>query len=187
MQEAVSPIDPSLGPDPTSQPLTRLFSPSVLGSLPATAHVTLRSTALRVIGAYATWFTTSAHTTDALLLSTTVIVSALSAEQVLAAPAARALVQLCDANRRELTPHVGSFVAVLAGLQSRQQQAQAQAQAGVAGGQAQGGQHAPVEDGELAKVLESVASVVQALPVQESVDPILVRELLREMPMFDAA
>ena len=142
--------------------LTRLFSTHVLGSLPAEHHATVRSTALRVVGAYAAWFSERSGSSDgdasketpdnkeALLLAVTFVVNGLS-DPLLAPAAARALRQLCDSNRRELTPHVASFVAVLVGLEQR------------------------VKDDELvAKVLESVASVVQALPEQDIVDPVLV-------------
>jgi len=62
----------------------------------------------------------------------------------------RSLRGLCDSNRANLVEHVGEFVGILNGLEGF------------------------VEEGELAKVLESVASVVQALEVERIVEPILV-------------
>lgn len=156
--------------------LARLFSPHVLGALPTEHHATIRSTTLRVVGAYAAWFSAStipahedgddtsaatatndrsgaSNNSEALLLAVTFVVHGLS-DPMLAPAAARALRQLCDTNRRALTPHVASFVAVLGGLEQR------------------------VRDDELlTKVLESVANVVQALPEPEIVEPVLVSPL----------
>ncbi|GAA6037422.1 hypothetical protein JCM8097_008565 [Rhodosporidiobolus ruineniae] len=141
--------DESAPPSPLTTYLQHLFSPSVLGRLPSTPgqFPTLRSTALRLVGAYAPWF--SAHPTECLG-AITFVVSALSSNEAELIPgAARALKGLCDANRKVLTGHVGSFVQVLGGLEGK------------------------IEDNELAKVLESVASVVQALPGTDAVEPLL--------------
>ncbi|BGP18218.1 hypothetical protein JCM10213v2_006275 [Rhodosporidiobolus nylandii] len=154
----VVPLSPSLSdalssedaaPSPLTTYLQHLFSPSVLGALPSTPGTfpNLRSTALRLVGAYAPWF--SAHPQECLG-AITFVVSALSSREAELIPgAARALKGLCDANRKVLTGHVGSFVQVLGGLEGS------------------------IEDGELAKVLESVASVVQALPGTDAVEPLL--------------
>ncbi|GAA5872754.1 hypothetical protein JCM8547_006333 [Rhodosporidiobolus lusitaniae] len=173
----VVPLSPSLSeglaeenapPTPLTGYLKHLFSPSVLGALPSssssedgTSHLILRSTALRLVGAYAPWF--SAHPEECLGAITFVVSalsspsppssssssSPLSSETDLTPRAARALKALCDSNRRLLTSHVSSFVAVLGGLEGK------------------------IDDAELAKVLESVASVVQALQGEEEIEPLL--------------
>ncbi|GAA5962607.1 hypothetical protein JCM21900_001273 [Sporobolomyces salmonicolor] len=132
---------------PTSTYLSALFSPSILGRLPSmpSQHPSLRSTALRLVGAYSTWFSSAP---EACLQAVTFVVNGLQ-EPELVPQAARALRGLCDANRKVLVGHVGDFVGVLAGLERK------------------------VEDSELVKVLESVASVVQALPEEQVVEPLL--------------
>ncbi|GAA5886599.1 hypothetical protein JCM6882_005828 [Rhodosporidiobolus microsporus] len=154
----VVPLSPSLAeglaeenapPPPLTTYLQHLFSPSLLGALPSTSYSfpTLRSTALRLVGAYSPWF--AAHPQECLN-AITFVVSALSSSSAALIPhAARALKGLCDANRKVLTGHVGSFVQVLGGLEGK------------------------IDDSELGKVLESVASVVQALPGREVVEPLL--------------
>ncbi|GAA5825370.1 hypothetical protein JCM11251_006954 [Rhodosporidiobolus azoricus] len=139
--------DESAPPSPLTTYLQHLFSPSLLGALPSSSFPTLRSTALRLVGAYAPWF--AAHPQECLNAITFVVAALSSSDTVLIPHAARALKGLCDANRKVLTGHVGSFVQVLGGLEGK------------------------IEDNELGKVLESVASVVQALPGAEVVDPLL--------------
>ena len=62
-------------------------------------------------------------------------------------PAANALRDLCDANRTALAPHITAFGELHAGLAS-------------------------VQDTEKAKVLQSISSVIQALPPDEEIPPI---------------
>jgi hypothetical protein len=69
-------------------------------------------------------------------------------------PAANALRDLCDANRAALAPHITAFGELHAGL-SR------------------------VQDTEKAKVLQSISSVIQALPPEEEIMPVEVRVDLR--------
>ncbi|GAA5991594.1 hypothetical protein JCM11641_004016 [Rhodosporidiobolus odoratus] len=135
--------------------LEHLFSPALLSALPSEsgAHLTLRTTALKLVGAYAPWF--SAHPTECLT-AISFVVASLSAPSSstsstdLIPPAARALKGLCDANRKVLTGHVSSFVQVLGGLEGK------------------------IEDQELGKVLESVGAVVQALlPQEEGVEALV--------------
>ena len=71
-------------------------------------------------------------------------------EPSLCLPAAIALRDLCDANRAALAPHITAFGELHAGL-SR------------------------VQDTEKAKVLQSISSVIQALPPDEEITPIEVR------------
>ncbi|KAL8292471.1 hypothetical protein RQP46_001083 [Phenoliferia psychrophenolica] len=125
--------------------LPRLFSPAILGRLPSEGFPALRGTTLRMVGEYAAWFG-SQH--QACLQAVSFVVPALS-DPPLCAQAARSLRLLCNSNRKTLGEHVGSFVAVLGGLEGK------------------------VEDTELVKVLEAVASVVQALPDDRIVEPLL--------------
>ncbi|GAA6053966.1 hypothetical protein JCM3770_004645 [Rhodotorula araucariae] len=148
LSPSLAELDPSAPPTPLSTYLSHLFGPSILGRLPSVpgSYPTLRSTALRLVGAYAPWF--SAHA-GACLQAVSFVVAGLQ-EPELVPGAARALRGLCDANRKVLVGHVGSFVQVLGGLEGK------------------------IEDDELAKVLESAASVVQALPEGDVVEPLLV-------------
>ncbi|GAA5940738.1 hypothetical protein JCM3775_004883 [Rhodotorula graminis] len=148
LSPSLAELDPSAPPTPLNTYLSTLFGPSILGRLPSAQHSfpSLRSTALRLVGAYAPWF--SAHA-DACLQAVSFVVAGLQ-EPELVPGAARALRGLCDANRKVLVGHVASFVQVLGGLEGK------------------------IDDAELVKVLESVASVVQALPENEVVEPLLI-------------
>ena len=130
--------------------LSYLFSPSLLGRLPTTPslHLSLRTTSLKLLDSFSAWFSSQPQ---ACLLAIQFVVSSLQ-EPKLIPQAVRSLRGLCDSNRKVLTGHVGEFVGILGGLE--------------------GG--AGVEENELAKVLESVASVVQALESDKIVEPILV-------------
>lgn len=149
MASTLSEMDATATPSPLQQYLATLFGPAVLGRLPTEAgmHPSLRSTALRLVGEYSSWF---ASHPDACLQAVTFVIGGLQ-EPELVPGAAKALRGLCDANRKVLMRHVPSFVQVLGGLEGR------------------------IADAELAKVLQSVASVVQALPENEIVEPLLVR------------
>ncbi|KAK4050191.1 hypothetical protein OIO90_005173 [Microbotryomycetes sp. JL221] len=137
IQEAVS-ID-------EAESLTTLFGSQCFGRLPQSLHPTLRSTALRLVGAYSTWF--SNHPNECLL-AVQFVVNSLN-EPSLASSAAKALVSLSDANRSSLMHHVDSFVNVLSSLEGT------------------------MDDFEFVKVLESVSSIVQALPAERIVEPLL--------------
>lgn len=158
VQEAV-PLEPN-------QHLSRLFSPEVLGQLPVSGGHRIRRTVLGLIGAlsffgsyrgftspvkqqgsYASWFTTlPADSREPLLAVLSYVAPALS-EVSLCLPAANALRDLCDANRIALAPHITAFGELHAGLSS-------------------------VQDTEKAKVLQSISSVIQALPPDEEIPPI---------------
>jgi len=98
-------------------------------------------------GSYASWFTTlPAGSSEPLLAVLGYVAPALS-EASLCFPAANALRDLCDANRTVLAPHITAFGELHAGL-SR------------------------VQDTEKAKVLQSISSVIQALPPEEEIAPI---------------
>lgn len=100
---------------PCPHHLPTLFGPTVLGSLPQSQHLLLRGTALRLVGAYAAWFATQP---EACLAAVGFVVGGLE-ERELGSQAARALRGLCGANRKVLIGHVGSFVAVLGGLEGK--------------------------------------------------------------------
>jgi len=153
-----------------NQHLSRLFSPEVLGQLPVSGCHRIRRTVLGLIGtflllgiyycaasahfsgvgSYASWFTTlPADSREPLLTVLNYVAPALS-EVTLCLPAANALRDLCDANRAALAPHITAFGELHAGLSS-------------------------VQDTEKAKVLQSISSVIQALPPDEEIPPIEVR------------
>ncbi|KAI0247835.1 ARM repeat-containing protein [Lactifluus subvellereus] len=130
-----------------NQHLSRLFSPEILGQLPTSGSHRLQRTMLGLIGSYASWFTTlPAGSSEPLLAVLSYVAPALS-EPSLCLPAAIALRDLCDANRAALAPHITAFGELHAGL-SR------------------------VQDTEKAKVLQSISSVIQALPPEEEITPI---------------
>ncbi|CAE6434915.1 unnamed protein product [Rhizoctonia solani] len=175
IQEAL-PVDPNPA-------LATLFGPRVLGRLPRVGTHRVRRTALATVGAYATWFTTGARTRagtpaadDAdrtgsevaangatlavpstisnvgegasLLLDAVGYVVAALEEPVVCGDAARALKELCDANRVRLAPHIQSFGELHQRLPR-------------------------IPANEKGKVLQSIASVIQALPPAQAIDPIL--------------
>ncbi|KAH9942102.1 ARM repeat-containing protein, partial [Amylocystis lapponica] len=131
-----------------NQHLRRVFGPEILGRLPSTGRERVRRTALNLIGSYASWFTTQSTTSSTPLLMGVVsyVVAALQ-EQALCLPAANALRDLCDANRTALAPHVAAFGELNAGLTG-------------------------IPDTEKSKILQSIASVIQALPPIEEIPPI---------------
>ena len=71
-------------------------------------------------------------------------------DQALCLPAANALRDLCDNNRIALAPHIASFGELHASLRG-------------------------ISELEKAKVLQSIASVIQALPLNEQISPVEVR------------
>jgi hypothetical protein len=101
-------------------------------------------------GSYASWFTTLPTGTSEPLLAVLSFVAPSLSEASLCLPAAIALRDLCDANRAALAPHITAFGELHAGLSS-------------------------VQDTEKAKVLQSISSVIQALPPEEEIAPVEVR------------
>ncbi|KAJ7087128.1 hypothetical protein C8R44DRAFT_991404 [Mycena epipterygia] len=142
-----------------SDALARLFGEGVWGRLPVggasgggggggmdIGQTRLRRTALGLVDTYAAYFT--ARAPDALLPPLRYVLGALAdADRGVCLQAALALRSLCDANRRALAGRIGAFAEVHAGL-------------------------AGVPDSEKGKVLQSIASVIQALPPAEAVAPI---------------
>ncbi|TFK99936.1 ARM repeat-containing protein [Pterulicium gracile] len=142
--------------------LSSLFSSDILGQLPSSGPYRVRRTAVSLIGTYATWFTT--QNTNAvpgqqslLMNAIGLVVNALS-EPVLCLSAANALQELCDANRTALAPHIGAFGTLHSGL-------------------------ATIPDTEKSKVLQSIASVIQALPPKEEIAPVeaIINPVLEKM------
>ncbi|KAF8553854.1 ARM repeat-containing protein [Imleria badia] len=136
-----------------NQFIARLFGSNVLGRLPTTGQDRIRRTALSLTGTYASWFTTQSmsstppSSSSLLMNAISYVVSALP-EPSLCLPAANALRDLCDANRGALAPHIGAFAELHAGLTG-------------------------IPDTEKSKVLQSIASVIQALPPEEEIPPVL--------------
>ncbi|KAI0633121.1 ARM repeat-containing protein [Trametes polyzona] len=132
--------------------LRQVFGPEILGRLPKEGDDRVRRTALHVIGSYASWFTTQppqvpeSPTPSPLMSAITFVVAALP-HPALCLSAANALRDLCDANRTALAPHISAFGELHAGLTG-------------------------IPDTEKAKVLQSIASVIQALPPVEEIPPI---------------
>ncbi|KAI0341153.1 ARM repeat-containing protein [Trametopsis cervina] len=130
--------------------LARLFGPEIYGRLPTTGSTRVRRTAVILSGAYATWFTsqtTQSPGTPSLLMNSISYVVAALPEPALCLPAANALRDICDANRTALAPHISAFGELHAGLNN-------------------------IPDTEKGKVLQSIASVIQALPAEEEISPV---------------
>ncbi|KIN96655.1 hypothetical protein M404DRAFT_931992 [Pisolithus tinctorius Marx 270] len=133
--------------------VSQLFGSEVLGHLPRVGQDRVRRTMLGLIGTYASWFTTqnkaaSPASSPSLLMNAISYVAAALPEPSLCLPAANSLRDLCDANRVALAPHIGAFGELHAGLTG-------------------------IPDTEKSKVLQSIASVIQALPPEEEIPPIL--------------
>jgi len=124
--------------------LSRLFGPEVLGRLPVAGSDRVRRTALGLTGEYSTWFTT--QDSSLLLGVISYVVSAFS-EFSLCLYAASALKELCDANRLALASRIDAFAQLHANLSS-------------------------IPDDEKTKVIQSISSVIQALPPEEAIGPI---------------
>jgi len=157
IQEAV-PLEPN-------RHLSLLFGSEILGQLPTSGSHRIQRTMLGLIGrfrsivaslvsaysrkkgSYASWFTTLPMGSSEPLLAVLGYVAPALNDASLCLPAANALRDLCDANRAALAPHITAFGELHAGL-SR------------------------VQDTEKAKVLQSISSVIQALPPEEEIAPV---------------
>ncbi|OBZ74388.1 Importin-13 [Grifola frondosa] len=132
--------------------LRRVFGPEILGRLPTTGDDRVRRTALNLIASYASWFTTQPKQspdspTPSLLMNAISYVVAALTVPTLCMPAANALRDLCDANRTALAPHISAFGELHAGVTN-------------------------IPDTEKSKVLQSIASVIEALPPAEEIPPV---------------
>ncbi|KAI5120002.1 hypothetical protein M0805_008463 [Coniferiporia weirii] len=125
--------------------LERLFGPEILGRLPTSGSDRVRRTALSVIDEYATWFTVPVDNRF-LLGALNFVVEALD-EPIMCLQAANALRELCDANRAKLASHIADFGQLHARLPR-------------------------IPDSEKAKIVQSIASVIQALPPELEVEPV---------------
>ncbi|KAJ7092338.1 armadillo-type protein [Mycena belliarum] len=155
VHEALDPDAPSAAPA-----LTRVFAPGVWERLPTSradaapgkaegvilSESRMRRTALGLVDTYSSYFAT--RPAEAVLPPLRYVLGALrDADRGVCLQAALALRSLCDANRRALAERIGAFAEVHAGL---------------------GG----VPDTEKGKVLQSIASVIQALPPAEAIAPV---------------
>jgi hypothetical protein len=95
----------------------------------------------------------------------TYVVGALH-EPSLCLEAANALRDLCDTNRMALAPHIGAFAEVYAGLSGIPVRDVSVTLCLVTYS------HHSYQDTEKSKVLQSIASVIQALPPEEEITPI---------------
>ena len=166
--------------------IARLFGPDVLGRLPTTGQDRIRRTALSLTGelrfelsrdgteggfqgTYASWFTTQSMTSTSpsspsLLMNAISYVVAALPEPSLCLPAANALRDLCDANRAALAPHIGAFAELHAGLTGIPVSGWCASRLFLL---------TASQDTEKSKVLQSIASVIQALPPEEEIPPVL--------------
>ncbi|KAF9782538.1 armadillo-type protein [Thelephora terrestris] len=130
--------------------LGRLFSTEVLGLFPRSGSPRVRRTAVVLIGSYASWFTTQpqgAINSPSLLMNSIQYVAEALSEPSLCLSAANALRSLCDANRTALAPHLHAFGTLHASLVN-------------------------IPDTERSKVLQSISSVIQALPPDDEIVPV---------------
>ncbi|KIY50663.1 ARM repeat-containing protein [Fistulina hepatica ATCC 64428] len=140
-----------------SPSLARVFGDEILGRVAAVATSSgterLRRTMVVLIGAYSNWFANrlASTSTPLLLASLDFVVTALidptSSTSTLSLQAANALRSLCDANRASLAPHIASFGQLHASSDK-------------------------IPDTEKPKVLQSIASVIQAVPLNEEIVPV---------------
>lgn len=122
-------------------------------------------------GTYASWFTTQSITSTptsspSLLTNAISYVVAALPEPSLCLPAANALRDLCDANRAALAPHIGAFAEVHAGLTGIPVSDVIVPRVSIFS-------VCVYQDTEKSKVLQSIASVIQALPPEEEIPPVL--------------
>ena len=83
----------------------------MLSNLPSQLpeHLRLRQTTLSMLSGYAEW---TAEHPSSILPALTYVIAALQVPQ-LAQSAARAIMHLCDACRKDLIPYVGDFVQLI--------------------------------------------------------------------------
>ena len=164
--------------------LDRLFSPEIFGRLPSSGRARVRRTALGVIGqwrslsdvrctglsslrisgSYSSWFAShpSASSESNLLLTVLGYVVSALPDPSLSLPAATALRNLCEANRKALAPHIGAFGELHAALNTIP-----------VGPLLASTKPADLvfvnQDTEKGKVLQSIASVIQAMPPADEI------------------
>lgn len=122
------------------------------------------ATLIVLLGVYASWFASQSSDSSNLLMNVvSYVVSALT-DPLLCLQAAIALRNLCDANRKVLAPQIGAFAELHAGLGSIPVWSCLAIPSVPTNMKAQ--------DTEKSKVLQSIASVIQALPPGEGIPPI---------------
>ncbi|KAG6844170.1 hypothetical protein H0H87_009289 [Tephrocybe sp. NHM501043] len=124
--------------------LPRIFGSEVLGRLPSAGANRIRKTTLSLIGTYSSWFASQPNNPPGLLMSVLTYVASALTDPLLCLQAAIALRNLCDANRKALAPEIGAF----------------------------GQLHAALGSIPKSKVVQSIASVIQALPALDEIEPI---------------
>ncbi|KIM23910.1 hypothetical protein M408DRAFT_248853 [Serendipita vermifera MAFF 305830] len=141
------------------KPLGFLFEEATMAALPQSGSHRVRWTMLTLIGEYASYFSSKSidTSTSSLLRAVNYTVTAL-AEPSLCLQASMTLKELCDANRVMLAPHLNSFADL----------------------------HRNVEllgSEEKSKVLESIASVISAMPPEAGIEPVraVVQPLLESL------
>ncbi|KAL0952434.1 hypothetical protein HGRIS_006706 [Hohenbuehelia grisea] len=128
--------------------LARMFTEEVLTCLPTSGYDRVRKTMLSLIGTYSSWFAAQPTAqTPAMLMNVVGYIATALSESTLSLWAANAMRDICDANRAALAPNLGAFAQLHAAL-------------------------ADIADTEKSKVLQSIASVIQALPPPEEISPI---------------
>ncbi|KAG6853078.1 hypothetical protein C0991_007008 [Blastosporella zonata] len=127
--------------------LPRVFGPEILARLPSAGASRIRRTTLGLIGGYSSWFASQPNNVPGLLMSVLTYVASALTDPLLCLQAAIALRNLCDANRKALAPEIGAFGQLHAALGS-------------------------IPDSERSKVVQSIASVIQALPAHDEIEPI---------------
>ncbi|RUS20345.1 armadillo-type protein [Endogone sp. FLAS-F59071] len=125
--------------------MPRVFGAEIFARLPTDGNYRLRNTALLVIGSYAEWL--KSHP-DFLLPALNYLVPALSDPRV-ALAAATGFKDVCDICRDSLIDGIGSLINMYAVVGKN------------------------VQPREKQKVIESIADVIQALPPEKMVEPLL--------------
>ncbi|KAG6901557.1 hypothetical protein C0995_010614 [Termitomyces sp. Mi166 len=145
--------------------LPRVFGPEILGRLPSTGANRIRRTTLGLIGAYSSWFASQPSMSSGLLMSVLTYVASALTDPTLCLQAAIALRNLCDANRKALAPEIGAFGQLHAALGSIPVSK-------VSTSCDDKKCNHLVQESEKSKVVQSIASVIQALPAHEEIEPI---------------
>ncbi|KAG6828197.1 hypothetical protein H0H92_008816 [Tricholoma furcatifolium] len=148
----------------TTPYLPQVFGPEILGRLPSTGASRIRRTTLNLIGAYSSWFASQPATVPGLLMNVLTYVAGALTDPSLCLSAATALRNLCDANRKALAPEIATFGQLHAALGIIPVSAFPRVSSSSL-------LNVP-KDSEKSKVVQSIASVIQALPPHEEIDPI---------------
>ncbi|GJJ09063.1 hypothetical protein Clacol_003285 [Clathrus columnatus] len=138
-------IHEAVPPEPNT-PLSRLFSATVFQKIASSGVERVKRTTLQLIGTYSSWFTSLPRSSPALMDAVSFIINSLN-EPALCFVSANSLKELCDANRTALAPHIAAFGNLHAGISA-------------------------IPETEKSKVLQSIASVIEAIPPSEAIQPV---------------